>query len=334
MNRRESQTLKVIQALVWARDALFVFALAGLVATTGLIAWNIATGRFEPYLREMSYSTLIAAMLIYLLGHLFRVLRLAMLIGGWRIGFRTAASFHFFTAATSLIFPLKSGEFYRVTEMSNILGSFGNSFIIVLWERIFDVLAVVCLTLLLRSFTPNVASSDFVVLTLVSLGFLAMCAILFFVVPDSLRRLTLLVILRYDSPKSVWWLQQLTHLRRLIAQAPFVVRGKVASLITLTAMAWACEVTSVALSLPRTSASIESALDTLVSYFAALSTGETLFSILDTADSTSVASKFLPHIIATQVPLAIVGLIAGLYYASNRRGKRLIAAGGADWRRA
>lgn len=331
MNRRAPRTQKIVKALVWARDILFFVVLAGLMALAGLIVWKMALGEFAPYLREMSYAALIAAMLIYLLGHLFRILRLAMLIGGWRIGFRTAASFHLFSAAASLIAPLKSGELYRMTEMSNIIGSFANSFIIVLWERIFDVLALVCLALLLGSLSTANHSSDLAVLTLVSLGFLAMCAIVFFVIPDSLRRLTLLIILRYDSPKSVWWLHQLTNLRRLIVHAPLVVRGKVASLITLTAMIWICEVASVVLSLPQSSLSIERALDTLVSYFAALSTGETLFSILSDSGNAIMATKFYPHIIATQIPLALIGLIAGLYYA-KRRNKRLIASGRVDGR--
>lgn len=306
-NTRAWHTLSV-------RLLFMAIALFGLSAFSGLAMWAMWKGLLWPYLRQTPPLFLVLAMIIYLTGHVFRILRLAMLIGGWRVGFRMAASFHLFTAAVSLLAPMKLGELYRVGEMSNLVGSLPRSFVIVLWERIFDVLAILCLIVLLRSLSSGDIPSGFVVLTLLSLATLAAAAVVFFVLPDGLRRLSLMIILRYNSPSSVWWLRQLASIRQVILEAPIVVRGKFASLLTLTAMAWLCEVASVAVTLPQSDIVVENALTKLISFFAALSTGETLLTILlDKQDELSTA--FIPHIIATQVPLAFLGLLAGLYYA-------------------
>jgi hypothetical protein len=58
-------------------------------------------------------SAIVLAAAAYLFGHAFRCLRLALLIGGWRVSLRRIVSLQFMTAAISLAMPMKLGDVYR-----------------------------------------------------------------------------------------------------------------------------------------------------------------------------------------------------------------------------
>ena len=108
---------------VWerARLGLLVAALAALVAFVFQIVLVLMT---TPVLQSVSIGWIAAvALIVYLGAHGFRILRLGMLIGGWRVGLRTIAFFHLMTAGVSAALPLKLGEVYRVVELSSLAGS-------------------------------------------------------------------------------------------------------------------------------------------------------------------------------------------------------------------
>ena len=85
-----------------------------------------------------------SAAAIYLFGYLLRSLRLALLIGGWRVGLRDL-SFHFFTASVSLAVPLKLGELYRLANYPSCWEMPVRATATVLWECIFDVVSIIAM---------------------------------------------------------------------------------------------------------------------------------------------------------------------------------------------
>ena len=163
------------------------------------------------------------------------------MIGGWRIGLRQIFSFHFFTAAVSLAVPLKLGEVYRVTELSYLLGDLVRAVATIWWERAFDVLAIVAILVMVIFSASGPVWDQFVSVAALAVGFMVLTVLTFFVLPDNLRRLSVLIIRRYDSPRSIVYLRVIDRVRRAILGAPRLVRAKVASLLALTALIWACE---------------------------------------------------------------------------------------------
>jgi hypothetical protein len=293
------------------RLVLLGAALATLCYFVAQIIVALTTTRF---LQSMSITySVAAALIVYLVGHGFRILRLGMLIGGWRVGLRTIASFHLMTAAVSAIFPLKLGEVYRVVELSSLAGSFVRAVLIVWWERVFDVAAIVMILIFAFATTAHEAHAPFYAIIIASGAFILVTAIIFFVVPDNFRRLSLFIIRRHDSPNSVWILQALHAARGAIQEAPTLVRKKLPSLITLTALIWACEMICFALLLPTLIVSISAAAEHLISFLSAITLGQTLLTALN-EDPTEPLLYFA----ATQFPLAVIGLGAGLAYASRR----------------
>ncbi|MFN4184207.1 MAG: hypothetical protein ACK4M6_05425 [Hyphomonas sp.] len=298
---------------VWERIrlALMVVALAALTYLVAQIIFAMTSGAFSR--TSENIWGIAFAMFIYLGAHGFRILRLGMLIGGWRVGLRTIASFHLMTAAVGYTAPLKLGELYRVIELTSLAGSFVRAVLIVWWERAFDVAVILMILAFAFATTPANAHTPFYAIAAAAGAFMLGTAVAFFVVPDNFRRLSLLIIRRYDSPRSVALLRVLHTARDAIQEAPGLVANKLPSLITLTALIWACEITCFAILLPAVSGSIGAAAEHLMSFLSTITLGETLLSTLD-----SEKGEALNYFAATQVPLALLGLGAGLVYAAMR----------------
>ncbi len=298
---------------LWERTrlGLLIAALAALVYLVFKIVLVLTT---TPVLQSFPAGWVVAlSLIVYLAAHGFRILRLGMLIGGWRVGLRTIAFFHLMTAGVSAALPLKLGEVYRVVELTSLAGSFTRSVLIVWWERAFDVAVILLILAFAFASTPVSAHAPFYAITMAAGAFILGTAVIFFVAPDNFRRLSLLIIRRYDSPRSVALLHALHTARAAIQEAPSLVHNKLPSLITLTALIWACEIVCFALLLPAANGVIGAAAEHLVSFLSTITLGETLISALNNENNQS-----LNYVAATQIPLAVIGLGAGLMYAAIR----------------
>jgi Lysylphosphatidylglycerol synthase TM region len=263
--------------------------------------------------REIQPATFIFAGTVYIIGHSFRSLRLALLIGGWRVGLRLIVSFHFMTAAVSLAVPLKLGEIYRVAELSKILGSLVSAIETIWWERLFDILAIVIIMFVALFGASQAEWQQFVGVGVLAVIFIAVTALAFFVLPDNLRRLSVLIIRRYDSRRSVAVLRYIERIRRAIQGAPRMVKGKIASIAALTMLIWASELTCFAIVLRALGESLLAAPDALLSFLSVLTRGYTLLGALNGEPALSNSAIVL-YLAATQIPLVFIGIIATLYY--------------------
>lgn len=294
---------------------LLAGALSAIVYLVVNIALFVASGGFPGHGGPAAALYLAAA--VYLTGHGLRILRLALLIGGWRVGFRDIATFHLMTAAASLTAPLKLGEIYRAIELTNLTGSFVKAIAVAWTERTVDAIVLLFLLILALAAPPGDASALGGVTILVA-AFIMLTAVTFFIVPDNLRRLSLLIIRRYGSLKTVSMLRVLDRLRRAILEAPHLVHGKVASVATLTVFIWICELLCFVIAIPALGGSVEAALETLLTFLSALTRGETLLSVLESKGASKLGPQALSYFAATQVPLALIGLVSGARYARSR----------------
>jgi len=286
-----------------------------VVATIALAFLTVRTILAAPQIADAALVAGPAALLlgaaIYLTGHALRILRLALLIGGWRVGFREITAFHLTTASVSLAAPMKLGEIYRVVELAGLTGSFMRAVMIAWYERVFDVVVVLCLLIVSVSIAPDAAQGVIGVAAFAAL-FIAITGVIFFLAPDNLRRLSVLIIRRYDSPRTVGVLHALDVMRRAILSAPAMARGKTASLTALTLMIWLCEIVCFVIVLPTSGALVSGGVTSLLSFLSQVTAGDTLIDIL------AHASPILTYLAATQIPLLICGLVAACYYIPRR----------------
>ena len=275
-----------------------------------LSAWR--GGLFAEAVQTIPAQTIALAALVYLTGHLFRSMRLALLIGGWNVGLRLIASFHFVTAGVSLAMPLKLGEFFRIAVLSRVAGSITRAIEIVWWERLLDVVALIVIMMIALRDVTGSQWQDFSGIVAVSVAFVAVSVLAFFVLPDNLRRTSVLIIRRYRSPHTVPVLQALERARSAIIEAPRMVRTKMGSLAALTILIWACEIGTFAIILRAMGQVITSAPDALLKLLSFLARGQTLADALQ--NHRFLDAGFLPYLAATQVPLTFVALPAAILF--------------------
>jgi hypothetical protein len=299
-----------------------VLLVAGVVALAYLalrIVMALATGQFNTGAEGAVLSrSLLLAGVIYLSSHALRILRLALLIGGWRVGFRAIAGFHLMTAAVSLVAPLKLGEVYRAVELSNLVGGLIRAVMIVWWERAFDISLIFLILLLALARSSGAVPDEFSGVVAISVAFIAVTALIFFVLPDNLRRASVLIIRRYDDKRTVPVLRVIDAVRRAINEAPQLVHAKVAALATLTALIWICEIACFAIVLSALGGTLASAPDALLSFLSAITRGQTLLSALDGHPAGILSAGLLAYLAATQVPLALIGLGAAVVYVAKQ----------------
>jgi len=300
-----------------AYAGLSVVAAIALMYLVARILLALASGAFQRIIQVVPVGSIALAAAVYIFGHIFRSMRLALLIGGWSVGLRLITSFHFMTAGVSLAMPLKLGEFYRVAALSRLIGSFTLSVEIVWWERVLDVIALIIIMMVAFRDASSGSWHQFADVIVLAVSFIAISVLVFFVLPDNLRRTSVLIIRRYDSPRTVPILRILERVRRSILEAPRMVRGKKGSLAALTMLIWACEVGTFAILLAALGKAIADAPDALLGLLSVLTRGQTLAGVMD-SNATAFGGQFLPYFAATQAPLALFGLFAGIIYTIER----------------
>lgn len=297
--------------------ALLAAAFFALLWLSGLTAYAAINGDLD--LAGIGLGTLALTAFLYLASHGLRIVRLALLIGGWRVGFRTVVAFHLMTASVSLIAPLKLGELYRVAELGNLVGSFVRGVMIAWWERAFDVAAILIILAVALANTPPETHGMFYGVAALAGAFVVGTALVFFVAPENMRRVAVLIIRRYDHRWTVPVLHAIDTVRRAIRQAPTMIDKKIASLLTLTVLIWSLEIACFTIMVPAFAETLGRAAEGLLSFLSSVTQGETLVTELD-ASHTSVDLR--RYLAATQAPLVFLGFAACAVYAYLRYGRR------------
>jgi hypothetical protein len=305
------------QCLAIAYTGLSVAAAVTLAYLAYVISCALVSGTLFQATQLVTPWMIVLTAAVYIAGHIFRSMRLALLIGGWNVGLRLIMTFHFLAAGVSLAMPLKLGEFYRIAALSRLIGSITRAVEIVWWERLLDVIALIIIMIIALRNVSGENWQQFSGVIALSFGFIAISILVFFVLPDNIRRASVLIIRRYKSRHTVPVLRVLDRVRRSILEAPRMVRGKTGSLAALTVLIWACEICTFAVVLLALGQTITSAPDALLRLLSVLTQGQTLVGMLN-AGVKSINSNLLPYFAATQAPLAFLGLFAGVSYALQR----------------
>jgi hypothetical protein len=315
----ERRRMSAWQFVSRALQATAVAAIAYLIVSVILFAdWAALV---ETY-RQAAWA-LVCASALYLLGHVVRAFRLALLIGGWRVGLRDIVGFHFMTAATSLAAPFKLGEVYRMVEMANVAGGGVRGVVVAWWERLLDALFMLGLVVVMRLQAGPVAEHTAIIGAI--LLFIGLSAAVFWVLPENISRAQVLIIRRYSAPMTVHVLNLLEQTRRAIESAPWVVRRKAASLGVLTVLVWSCEIGAFLLIAGAAEGGVGAGVNALLAFLSSLLRGVTLLGAVGEAQDAGLTL----YLLATHGVLAIVGVVAALHYVRRRPLQHLLDRNGA-----
>jgi hypothetical protein len=216
------------------RAAWVTPALVGL----SVFASAVVVAFLLPYLAGLPVLACAAALAVYLLSHVLRALRIAILsVDLLGVSGRTAALMHLVTAPMALAMLLKSGEIIRWHQLWRLSGSGLYAFIALLMERMFDSLFPVPVLVMLLAMGSAPAA-----LTVLTLLAASVPLIVLVVGPRLLTETQRYVVVNHDARGALQLLRHVDALRLLVARAALVARNRAPELGLLSCLIWLCEV--------------------------------------------------------------------------------------------
>jgi hypothetical protein len=296
--------LRAVALLVLFRCVWAVLA----AAARGELAAEVATHGLEA----------LAVAAVYLVGHVMRIVRLALLIGNARLSLRRLAAFHLYTAGVALGTPVRLGDANRGIELGLLSGGVVFGITIVWIERLFDLAVLLPLLLVTLGYASLAdhghAMSAYADITLLTLLFVSLSALMVAIVPDNLRRFGTYLIRQHEGAWTVNALKGIEDLRRTINRIPTLIKGKIPSLVVLTVLIWIFEFGSFEV-LMSDGAGSGGGLSGLLAFLSRTTTNGKLPVLL--AQLGSLDPFVRMYVVAGQAPLAIIATAAFFVYASG-----------------
>lgn len=259
-----SQELSTVEAAVLI---VGVGVLAGLATATLLPSgrqWLGLTGRAS--------AALLAASLVYSLGHMVRGLRLAVLLNDPVVGLRRILMVHMLTSGVGLLLPFKLGDLVRMRITGVLVGSATRGVVAVVLERSLDVGVVLTISVVATA-SSNGAIHLLTPLLIVSAVFVVATIAAVTVVPDYLSSLSLYLVRRPAVPGGVRLIAGLERILVVLDEAPRLLRRRTPTLVVLTGLVWLAELVALGLAVPVLAHDLVRLSSALASFLSSLSSG-------------------------------------------------------------
>ena len=184
-------------------------------------------------------NPLAIAIAVYLGAHLFRMVRMAVLLGESARSLRAVVLAQAITAPAGLL-PFKMGELARIMAIGRATRGVAHGGVAVWIERTYDAAALVVASIVALLILGD--SGGFVwPVALLAGGFLAMTTLAIVVWPEQMTMAKGWLIRRYSTPWSLVALRVLHQIGAELRSVRGLVRNKTATLALLTAAVWALE---------------------------------------------------------------------------------------------
>lgn len=259
------------------------------------------------------------AALVYLLSHLFRALRLAMLVGSHQVSLRRLTQVHFFTAGVSLLLPFKLGEVYRVVELRTVIGSTPRALLTVWIERAFDAGILLLMIVCARLLTGGDSELGYVPLVVVSAAFLVLTLLGLLVLPENLQALSLFILRRYRSERAVAAMRAIRFMLDYVRHGQQVVAGKYAAVCAISALVWLLELLAFGFVLNAGGLDWIALLHGFLGYVSEVSLGHGFDAVWAAVDGNwPLLTAISVYGVLVRGALLVVALLAGLIYTPRR----------------
>ena len=185
---------------------------------------------------EAPANLLIVVGLLFLL-FVLKGIRLYLILLDGHIKGKRFLQLYFETVFTNIVFPLKTGELYRVYRFSHEMRDVKKGLLAVMLDRYFDVLGYLLFILLLALFQPGAWSRFEISLGLammaVTLGFLSFQPLYLY--------LNRLLVLRHHSGESLVALKSLEWIHEMVGQFSGMVRNRMYVFGLVSILVWFVE---------------------------------------------------------------------------------------------
>lgn len=187
-----------------------------------------------------SISNLVFAFLIYNCSHLIRSIRLTILTNLDSVSLREIVKMQYYTNGINLVLPFKLGEIYRIIEFNRILKNGLFSTVVIAAERSGDFFLIFS-ALLICIVSFGIIDTLFVAFVVGILFLLAM-PVIFFILPENIKSIKILLLKRYNTRvinKLIFFLDSFTI---FITKIKSLYWNKIFTIVLLSLLIWSLEV--------------------------------------------------------------------------------------------
>lgn len=175
--------------------------------------------------------------------HFIKAFRLYLILYGSDMGFAEYMKIYCKTTPVSVLFPLKTGEFFRMYCHGKKLGNLLKGVVIILLDRFMDTIALV--TMILAIWLANGGEVTGVVYLLII--FLAFVLLMYFAFPGMYRFWKKHIMCAKATKNKLAVLKLLDMFHRIYKEIAAVSKGRGILLYGLSIVAWSVEIGSIAL---------------------------------------------------------------------------------------
>jgi len=194
-------------------------------------------------LEKFHYIEISIAVILYLLSHTVRVLRLVILNPVTKFNIRDLWREQYKANGVNLLVPFKLGESYRLIYFKKFFGSYSNSFAVLVTERFLDLFTIFLL-LSLASYFSGIDIPAIKYLFYISIALLSVICIILYIFDELLIILHKIFLHKQTTKLTLTAIEISGSLIRAIKKIKSILHNKYISCFFVSVIIWALEISA------------------------------------------------------------------------------------------
>lgn len=223
---------------------IFIFIVFVIASFIYLPFFNVSFESIMAYGHVFSIKYVVCFVLIYLLSHIMRILRLYILLLEEKIKWKQLLRIYFITTFVNFVLPFKIGEIYRIIEIGTLCNNIRRGIITIWIERFFDAVVLLVLSTCYLIYIDN-ASYNFIPVYILLLVFSGLSVLFYVEFRHSFNYLNQFIVSKSNTSKGVRILKFLENLKMIHSDIKRLIVGRTTMLILLSILIWCIELIAI-----------------------------------------------------------------------------------------
>ncbi len=218
---------------------LFILGIATMLYVTSLIHSDI--DEIKKVTSELSVFSILLAIFLYFLSHLFRVMRLLLLSPNPTISIRELCIEQIKANGVNLMVPFRMGESYRVIVFKKFFSSYTNSFVILVCERLLDIIFIASILFIATIFSDIQLEILNPVITTTSI-LLLIILLMYFSLEEFLAVIHKIFLSKQTTRTTLAIIINTSRFIKILKKTKEIFTSKLSSCILITIVIWTLEI--------------------------------------------------------------------------------------------
>ena len=218
---------------------LFFVGIYTLYFVTDLLLEDVS--EIKEATSSVPFGHILIGFLIYMLSHVFRVLRLVVLNANPTLNIKSLWSAQIKANGVNLIIPFRMGEAYRLIAFKRFFGSYSNSFSILLCERFLDII-LITFFLILSIYFSDLKLEFLINLMYLSIFILSIIFFVYFSLDEFLIIIHNIFVGKDTNNINLNIVKTSGKLLKILQKTKTIFSSKLATCLSITLIIWALEV--------------------------------------------------------------------------------------------